>query len=210
MNAMIPRIDKTRRTLAGRRAKLFGALFVVVVVAHARAGLPEPNIIVYGQVLTNGIAATDADNVVVTVRIQGQSGDLATTRIGDDPNAGNHFVLRVPMENLVDGAQPRSGFVRAGDVVQLFVSRNGQTETLERTLTVDERGQTIYTDLGDRLFGDYTADGHRTLADYAAFAKCLDGEGDVLGRCAAAFDSDDSGGIDLADFAALARVLPDQ
>lgn len=53
----------------------------------------------------------------------------------------------------------------------------------------------------ESLVGDTDADGDLDLADYAVLQRCIDS---ASPSCSELFDLDESGGVDLSDFAAFA------
>jgi hypothetical protein len=70
--------------------------------------------------------------VDVTLKVNGQA--IVTYTMGDNPDAGEFFILRVPMDSL-DPAEP--GRARSGDKADIFV--NDETQPIA-SITLGERG----------------------------------------------------------------------
>ena len=87
------------------------ALMLPILAGSAMAKIPEPDSILYGIALLEGVPLTAADtHVTVELRINGDL--VASYRMGDEPATGDHYVLRVPMDAL----EPRTaGTARHGD-----------------------------------------------------------------------------------------------
>jgi hypothetical protein len=97
----------------------------MLAAGEGAAKLPEPDNIVYGL--------TRDDTVSVSLRVQGIP--IASYTMGQNPDAGDFYVLRIPMDAL-DPAAP--GTARPGDLGTLLV--NGEPAA---HITLGERG-TIY------------------------------------------------------------------
>jgi hypothetical protein len=115
-----------------KKALIVGVCFTALGVLAAGDGiakLPEPDNIVYGL-------ARD-DTVSVSIRVQGVP--IASFTMGQIPDAGDFYVLRVPMDAL-DPATP--GTARPGDLGTLLV--NGEPAA---HITLEERGAIYRYDL---------------------------------------------------------------
>ncbi len=102
------------RSRAGRLLLLpLAAAFLLQGPASAK--IPEPNHLFYGTATRNGVVLTTGE---VSVRLVENPADLATFALGSDPNVGDHYVLRVP----IDALDPRDpGTARPGDEVRFFI-----------------------------------------------------------------------------------------
>jgi hypothetical protein len=136
----------TTRTGKKRIAMVMGIAMTAIVVllwGEAFAKLPEPDNIVYG------LAGDGA--VTVSLSVDGQP--IASYRMGENPNAGDFYVLRIPMDSL-DPAEP--GTARPGDTATVLV--NDEAVAL---IKLGERGSVYRLDLdivdldGDRLPDDW-------------------------------------------------------
>lgn len=138
----------------------------ILLAMMAQARIPEPDNIIYGQLPPN------VDRVVLEVNDQ----QVSAYNRGDNPNAGDHFVLRVPMDS-VDPQDP--GSARPGDSGQLFLD---QDLVALLTVAIGEKGLVQEIDLS--VMVDSDGDG---LMD--AFDNCpevgnadqADGDGDNVG-----------------------------
>jgi len=96
------------------------------------AKIPEPDNIIYG------IAREDA----VTIKLEVQGRQIASYRMGDNPDAGDYYILRIPMDSL-EPSEP--GAARIGEVAYIFV--DDETEPAA-SVTLGERGTFHRHDLG--------------------------------------------------------------
>lgn len=117
MNMMI----RLKRLTLGWSILLF-SLFIVVQEGYAK--IPEPDNIIYGT------AREDA--VTTSLEIGGVT--IASYTQGDNPDAGNYYILRVPIDSL-EPQEPDSA--RPGDTGYIYI--NGGTEPVA-TVTIGERG----------------------------------------------------------------------
>lgn len=88
---------------------MFVALSVFLGTSGIDAKIPEPDNILYGM--------TAAGTVTVSLKINGIQ--IASYTMGENPNAGDFYVLRIPMDAL-DPAEP--GTAREGDVGYIYVN----------------------------------------------------------------------------------------
>lgn len=95
------------------------------------AKIPEPDNIVYG------VAGDDA----ATIRLEVGGTEICSYTMGDNPDAGAFYILRVPMDSVGD---PVSGTARPGDTAYIYIDGiPGPT-----TITLGERGSIYRLDLG--------------------------------------------------------------
>lgn len=113
-------------TWVGRWAAVV-AMAAAGVVQDAAGGIPEPDVVLYGQVMVGGEAATAADDVVVVARLDGLASPLASYVLGSDPAAGDDYILRLPVQSPVGG--PVTGAAMVGQVVHLRIRVDGGAET---------------------------------------------------------------------------------
>ena len=114
-----------------REGIILGLVVVVASVFLTSGGvdarIPEPDNIIYG------IAGTDVDTVTLKVDDE----PISTYTMGDNPDAGDYYILRVPMDAL-EPAEP--GSAHSGDEVYIYF--NDETDPAA-SITLGERG-TIY------------------------------------------------------------------
>ncbi len=93
-----------------------------VGTASALAGIPLPDAVLFSKIVVNGDVADAGDDITIIARCG--DNDVAEYKMGDVPNAGDSFVLRIPVESLADGADPSDKAIRLGDIVNIFVVQN--------------------------------------------------------------------------------------
>jgi len=103
-------------------AIIVSALLLLAGTAYGK--IPEPDNIIYGL--------AREDTVTMSLRVGGE--ELAAYTMGENPDAGNYYVLRVPM----DSADPQEpGTARPGDQAEIFI--NGESFPVA-TVWLGERG----------------------------------------------------------------------
>ena len=100
------------------------SIFILMIWEGAFAKIPEPDNIIYG-IAGEGVGT-------VSLKINGQ--EIATYTMGDNPDAGAFYILRVPLDSL-DPPQPDAAHV--GDEAEIFID----DETVAAaTVTIGDRG----------------------------------------------------------------------
>lgn len=194
-----------------KRRKLFAAFILTGVwPMGAFAGIPEPDAILYGQVFKDGVAVRADEDVTVIARRGGDDNEIARYVMGQDPDVGDRYVLRIPMESLVADSPPqRTDTLLIGQTVYIRIQEAASSESPAGALTIDERGAVIYLDLlGSRIPCDYNGDGQVSLLDHAGLVECMSAQSAAGGQCMLAFDDDGDGLVTLADFAFFQRLFP--
>ena len=105
---------------------LMMTLTFVWAVNTVDARIPEPDNIVYGIM--------PAENSLFSLQINGEV--IAQYSRGENPNAGEFFILRVPMDSL---DPPEASTARTGDQASLYLDAGTAAEVI---VTVGERGTT--------------------------------------------------------------------
>ncbi len=136
----------TTKTSIGDKVLFVSVIVFALTLAIPGGGLakiPEPDNIIYG------VAGEDA--VTITLEVGGEQ--IAFYTMGDNPDAGVFFVLRVPMDTM----QPYTpGTARSGDDALIFI--NDETPAAA-SITLGDRG-TIH-----RLDLDLTDDDNDDILD---------------------------------------------
>jgi hypothetical protein len=111
-------------------------LFAGGVFSYAR---PQPDFTLWGTVYVNGTALTREDTgYTVTLEVKGQG--LVRYTMGENPAYGDHYVLKVPMDD--EPAMKNKG--QAGDVASIYVNGNAATES---PLALGAYGETVEMDV---------------------------------------------------------------
>jgi len=118
--------------LKGFFLSIFIPVLALLMCEEVFAKIPEPDNIIYG------IARADA----VTIKLEVQGRQIASYKMGDNPDAGIYYILRVPMDTL-EPAEP--GSARIGELARIFV--NDETVPAA-SVTLGERGTIHRHDLG--------------------------------------------------------------
>lgn len=144
-------IQPTLMTCSSRPSRICfliaGFLFAAALVASAK--LPEPDMIVYGQVIVDGqILSSTRTDVVVSARRISDSAIIDAYRLGDDPDAGNRYVLRVPLESLSPLMNPTASLF--GESFEI-IAQDMTGLLIEQSLPPADRGFVVRQDL---IIGD--------------------------------------------------------
>ncbi len=130
------------------------AAILLPMAPGARAALPEPDHIVYGTPTQNGEPLLEG---VVTAKLVGETDPIASYVIGSNPNIGDRFALRIP----IDSIDPRlPGTARTGEAIRFFIDGIPAGEAV-----VGERGSVLLLDI-DQLEGGLPAIAIADLALY--------------------------------------------
>lgn len=142
------------------------------------AGIPEPDLVVYGTVTINGQPVTSADPVTIRARLGGDL--LDEYAMGFTPAAGDSYVLRIPLENLADGAAPSGGKVvfdpgnPVPPVVDIYVQDDTGPEVLADQVAITDRGLIVNLNLEIGIsLGDMNCDTYINEADIPLFVEAL-------------------------------------
>jgi len=172
---------------------------------RAVAGIPEPDVILYGSVCVNGARQRSVQTDVVveaTVDVEGRPQVVGRYRMGDSPPAGDRYVLRIRRESGIDGSPQSADAARANQQVRVTI-KNGPAASF----TLDEPGAVRRLDL---FVGDVglDGDGDADLKDFAFLQRCFTGSapGAPVPACAAV-DKDHDGDVDLIDYLGVAGAL---
>lgn len=124
------------------KACIFGTLFAVLVIGGpiAKAGIPEPDLVLYGQVFFEGVLQTKADtNVSIIARVDGVTNPVGSYTMGKNAGAGDSYVLRIRLESLADGAIQSNDAALIGQTVHIIIKKD-TTEKPARDFVVPGRG----------------------------------------------------------------------
>ncbi len=164
-------------------AWLATALVLLVLASPAVAALHAPDNVIYGTVALGSKQATSTDTAV-TVEARGNGLLLARYRMGDNANAGNHYMLSVRLEEQAPRGDPIS--LLPGETLTISVLSNGVPQ-MQQGFTVAERGEIRRID-----FGTVPTNVH------SGFALWADQLG--LGTDSQTQDADSDGSSNLAEY----------
>lgn len=100
---------------------ILGVAFGIASVTRLVAGLPEPDVLVYGTVTLDGMAVSGADTgVAIEARRSATGPVVASYRMGSSDQAGDAYVLRLAMESGAPLLDPAASV--AGDTLVLVVT----------------------------------------------------------------------------------------
>lgn len=193
------------------RAKIMLLLTVVVLATALQAGIPEPDMTLFGEVIVAGRPMGARNNVSIIARVSGDPDSLVgACRIGDSPVAGDYYVLRIRLESLADGSAQSSNAALVGQTVNIFVRISDHLEFFAGSVTITESGIAQYLNLynGSMVFpdADVNTDGVVNFKDLARIAQCWDRRdcGTINDWCNAA-DIDHSTAVDFIDILTVAN-----
>lgn len=133
-----------------------------------------PDGIVYGLFdIEDGIVSA-GDDVTVIARLDGLETAIALYQMGENPTAGNHFVLRFPYNLLADGKAPGSHSARAGQVASIYLKIGRNPERYVTQVVVPESGEITQATLPDHVPGVSPAPNDVASSDTAPNACGLD------------------------------------
>ena len=174
----------------------------------AAAGIPLPDVVLYGELRIGGaVIPASRSDVTVLGRVDGVTEPVGTYRMGDNPNAGDRYVLRIRLESLADGAAPSNNAAQIGQTVNLFAKEGDGAEQAVGTFAVSAAGVLKSLNLPvTAVKGDGDNDGDVDVRDFVSFVRCFSGPQGTPGfqppdgPCAAKFDFEPDGDVDFVDF----------
>ena len=183
------------------RAKTTVLLIIVMNATALQAGIPEPDMTLFGEVTVGDRPIGEHDNVSIIARVSGDPNSLVGAyRMGDNPTAGDYYVLRIRLESLADGSSQSPNAALIGQMVDIFIKTSGYLELPAGSVTIHESGVAQHLDLqsGSMVFSDadLNIDGIVNLVDFAIVAQCWDRK-----DCAAV--NDWCGGADIGHSSAV-------
>ena len=114
----------------------------IAAASAARAGLPEPDAVLYGTITLDGKAVTAADDLTVIARVDGVPNPVGTYHMGDNPSAGDQYVLRIRVESLADGSAQSNDAALIGQTAHIFVQAGRGAEKSATDFVIATRGIT--------------------------------------------------------------------
>ncbi|MBI1839470.1 MAG: hypothetical protein HYR88_01280 [Verrucomicrobia bacterium] len=153
----------------------------------ARAGLSEPDAVVFGSIVLNGVPVTAASHAVVVEARRSIAGPVvASYEMGSSAQLGNQYVLRLPVEDASPLDNPSASLV--GDKL-LIVVRDASGDRDSSLITLSGRGVFVRVDFGDV---DTDGDGMSDRFEKLYFGSITGGDPNL--------DSDGDGRPNLREF----------
>jgi hypothetical protein len=161
------------------KAKITLLLIVVVSATLLQAGIPEPDMTLFGEVTVGGKAIGAHDNVSIIARVNGDPNSLVGAyRMGDNPMAGDYYILRIRLESLADGSSQSANAALIGQTVNIFAKTSYYVEVPAGSVTVYESGVAQHLDLHNGsvvyLKTDLNTDGIVNFVDFARVTQFWD------------------------------------
>ncbi len=183
------------------------ALFMLVAAtALLSAGVPQPDAIVYGQILVNGSVVTQSDNVSVIARVSGVANPVGQFRMGQSATSNDHYVLRIRLESAVTGDPINNNAARVGQIARIYVKIGNGDEILAHAVPIAEIGQLFNANLQVSVLpANCVADLQVDLNDYNSFKGCMSGPDNPMNKGCDCADVDGDNDIDLRDFSWMQR-----
>lgn len=182
---------------------------IVVIIALASvvfAGIPEPDITLYGTVAVNNVPKGAGDNVTINARVSGVASPVGSYPMGDNVAAGDNYVIKIAVDTLTDG----SGLMMflgtstpaIGETVTLYATENGGPEVAVGSYVITSRGITQQLDLtnGPFLDTDFNTDGKTNFKDFSTLAQqWQETNCSELNEWCNGVDFDHLNGVDISD-----------
>jgi len=192
------------------KTKITVLLIVVMNATVLQAGIPIPDLTLYGEVSVGGEPIGAHDNVSIIARVNGNPDSLVGAyRMGDIPSAGDNYVLRIRLESLADGSSQSANAALIGQTVYIFAKISNYLEVPAGSVTVQESGVAQQLDLqnGSIIYpnGDLNTDGIVNFIDFARIGQFWDRKdcGTANDWCDGA-DITHSTAVDFSDVSELA------
>jgi len=125
------------------KSKVCALIYIITLAAWASmcwAGIPEPDVILYGTVTIDGVLKGAGDDVSVVARVSGVPGPVGSYHMGDDPNTGDNYVLRIQIEDLNDGSSQSDNAALIGQTIDVYLSQGAGPEFLAGSLLLSSKG----------------------------------------------------------------------
>ena len=143
-----PTLPLRSRRAALARPRLTPLLFILLASATATslATIPEPDNILYGNITLGSATVTSAmTNVVIEARRTANGPAIASYRMGSDPQVGNYYSLKIPVESVAPILGTNAS--QTGDALVILL-RDLSGIRAQTNFTIAERGFVQRLDFG--------------------------------------------------------------
>ncbi|MBK8270620.1 MAG: hypothetical protein IPK83_20885 [Planctomycetes bacterium] len=175
----------------------------VVLYSAATGAIPEPSVLIWGNLQLNGQPVTANDDVRVFARVPEAPDDIGSYQMGSNLSAGDLFAIQIRLESLADGTAQSTNRALVGQTAQIFIDGgdvpNGPI--LVANFRICEKGQIRQASLPGIIpgtAGDFDQDCDVDFDDIAPFVNVLLGVDQSPSNIAAA-DMDLTGTADGHD-----------
>jgi len=114
------------------------------IVASAAGGIPEPDVVLYGNVCVNGqrVLSTSDVTILACVNCPGAfvAPGIGSYKMGSSLPAGNQYALRLRIESLADGSTQSANAAVVGQTARIFLRQGAGTPTFIRAYPINNRG----------------------------------------------------------------------
>ncbi len=102
--------------------KIFISGFALLWCASVHADIPRPDAIVFGELRIAGELITATDSYTIVARVAGFEDPVAVYRMGDNPTAGDRYILHIPQALQPDGKTASAETPMAGAQAEIYVT----------------------------------------------------------------------------------------
>lgn len=139
----------SQRTRKGNTMKIriltFGLMLLMSTAVDA--DIAQPDAIVYGALRIDGEVASAIEAYTIVARVEGFEDPVSVYRMGDNPAAGDRYVLHIPHAVQADGRTPSAGTPKAGALAKIYVIDGNGAEMHAGDVEIPASGKTQQLDL---------------------------------------------------------------
>lgn len=167
-----------------------------------RAGVPQPDVILWGQVLINSQPVTRLDSVTIIARVDGVPDPVGMYRMGQSSTAEDNYVLRVRLQAPVAGSAVDDNAAQVGQTVHLRLRIGDGPEEAIQDYVIPGIGilQNLTLSVAVLVGNCNDVDLAIDLADHALFRACFAGPNLPVSPSCSCADTDGDEDVDLRDW----------
>lgn len=116
-------MSDSQRTRKGKtmNVKILSFGFMLLMSTVANADIAQPDGIVYGALHIDGQVARATEGYTIMARVDGLEDPVSVYRMGNNPAAGDRYVLHIPHAVQADGRTPSANTSQAGAMAKIYV-----------------------------------------------------------------------------------------
>jgi len=187
---------------------LISGVAVYAWAAVAWAGIPVPDVLLYGSVFFDNTVLTKDSDVTIVARVDGVAQPVGAYHMGNVYAAGDMYALRIRMESGADGSAQSANAARVGQTVKIYAKKGSDPEQLLTTFALSQGGLVQRLNLPPgrpTVKPDFDQDWDVDEDDFAAFEACASGPGVPRSSGCEGKDFDLDNDVDQADFSLFQR-----